>query len=182
LGGGSSNAAFTLLGINMLLDLKLKQQRLYQLGSELGSDIDFFISQSRFAFIQGRGEKVTPLSGKVFRHLIVWPGVNLSTKMVYQNSRVKLTKHLNNVKMLNYALKKGDNFLLKKSIFNALEKTALSISGQLREAKEYLSRRGIFARVTGSGSALYTILDKFTHYNIKKSLPKGWFIFEVQTF
>lgn len=185
LGGGSSNAAFTLLGLNNLFDLNLTKDDLYFLGEQLGSDVNFFLSQSKFAVIQGRGEKVSPLDlgRSKFYHYIIWPGAHLSTREVYQNTRVKLTKFFNNVNILKYALKKGDIFLLKKNIFNALEKSAFSLCVQMRDIKNYMDKRSIFCRVTGSGSALYTISDRGSYREMGRSLgSKRWMVFGVQTF
>lgn len=182
LGGGSSNAAITLLGINTLLNLKLTKEKLYPLGAKLGSDVNFFLSQNRFAFLFGRGEKVFPFKGKTLRHLIIWPKIKLSTKKVYEKyeeERPKLTKFFSNVKILRYGLKRGDTFLLKKSIFNVLEKPALSMCEESRKIKEHFNRNGIFSRLTGSGSAFYTILEGKLPYNNKE---KRWLVFTVQTF
>lgn len=183
LGGGSSNAASTLIGLNTVLDLDLSQKKLYELGAKLGSDVNFFISQSSFALLQGRGEKVKPLEiNKKFRHFIIWPGVSVSTKNVYKNTRVKLTKFFNNVNILQYALSRGDTFLIRKSIFNALEKGSFLVCSELKKAKEYLREKSIFSKVTGSGSALYTIGDDSSISKLKNFLPAGWSVFDVKTF
>jgi 4-diphosphocytidyl-2-C-methyl-D-erythritol kinase len=181
LGGGSSNAASVLTGINSLLGLNLKDDKLYELGSSLGSDVNFFLAQSRFALVCGRGEAVTPLEGKIFRHIIIWPKAHLSTKSVYQHTKAKLTKVIDNVNILKYALKKGDISLLESNIFNALEKSALSLCQELRKAKEMLDKQGVFSCVTGSGSALYLVLDGKTPYNIKGFLPKHCSVYAVKT-
>ena len=206
LGGGSSNAANTLLGVNKLLDLRLERKELYQLGAKLGSDVNFFLSRSQFAFLEGRGEKVTPFKVKnKFHHFIIWPGISISTKKVYGDLRVhpirdnspwadtgyskrfiskgiKLTKFFNNVKMLRYALKKGDIFLIKKNIYNVLEKRTFVLSRELRKVKTFLERKDIFAKVTGSGSAFYTVGNVISLSKIKRLVPKEWVVFEVSTF
>jgi 4-diphosphocytidyl-2-C-methyl-D-erythritol kinase len=202
LGGGSSNAASTLLGLDELFGLKLGREALYSLGSKLGSDVNFFLSQSRFAFLAGKGQVVSPFKVRSnFRHLIIWPGAPVSTKRVYlglrvhpvrsikspkkQNktsNRVELTKFFGNVKILRYALQKKDVFLIKKSIFNALEKTAFSLYGRVQRAKELLERKGIFTRLSGSGSALYTVGNSISLARVKSLAPKKWAIFEVNTF
>ena len=183
LGGGSSNAASTLLGVDKLLGLKLERKELYQLGAKLGSDVNFFLSRSQFAFLEGRGEKVTPFKMKnKFHHFIIWPGISISTKKVYEALRVKLTKFFNNDKILRYALKKGDIFLIKKNIYNVLEKRAFALSRELRKAKTFLERKGIFAKVTGSGSAFYTVGNVISLSKIKSLVPKKWVVFEVTTF
>ena len=190
LGGGSSNAAVTLLGINKILDLKLNINKLYRLGAKLGSDVNFFLADSQFAFLQGKGEKVRPLSvNHKFSHFVIWPGVYVSTKKVYKNTRVKLTKFFNNVNILRYALRKRDDFLIKKSIYNILEKKAFSICSELEKVKEYLNRKGIFCRLTGSGGAFYTSPVCLGHKDnnlsiikLRNIVPDNWDVFEIQTF
>ena len=183
LGGGSSNAASTLLGLNKLFNLKLGKKELYSLGAKLGSDVNFFLSQSKFAFLEGRGEKITPLRIRnKFRHFILSPGRAISTKRIYTGLRVKLTKFFNNANILRYALKKGDAFLIKKSIFNALERRVLSLYKELNKAKAFLESEGVFVKVTGSGSALYTVGNVVSLYKLKRLVPKEWAIFEVITF
>ncbi len=182
LGGGSSNAAMTILAIDKLCRLNLNQKTLYELGKSIGSDVNFFLAQSKFAIIRGRGERIFPIDGKPLKHLIIWPKVSLSTKKVYESHRAKLTKFLNNVKIMCFALKEGNTRLVKSSIFNALENSALCLCVELSAAKNKLLERGISARVTGSGSALYATCENYLHKNLQASLPKDWFVFHAQTF
>ncbi len=183
LGGGSSNAASTLLALNALFNLKLDKNKLYQLGQKLGSDVNFFLSQSRFAILRGKGEKVEPLKIKQkLSHFIVWPKKSLSTKAIYAGQKAKLTKVFNNVKILQYALSRGDTFLIKKSIFNVLEKEACRACAELRKAKRCLAEKGIFVKVTGSGSALYTLGSSLGLSAFKKLFPSSWVVFKVATF
>jgi 4-diphosphocytidyl-2-C-methyl-D-erythritol kinase len=181
LGGGSSNAAFTFLGLNRLLELKLSKANLFKLGAMLGSDVNFFIAETRFAKMSGRGEKINPFKAKTFRHLVVWPGVMLSTKLVYQHTKAKLTKNLDNANIIRYALTKGDISLVKKSIFNALEKSAYALCPQIIQAKKFFEKKGIVLRVTGSGSALYALLDNNQQVNFNR-LPANWKFFRADTF
>ncbi len=181
LGGGSSNAASSIFGIDALLNLKLKKEELLDLGANLGSDVNFFLSESSFALLQGRGERIEPLPYKIkLKHFIIWPGINISTKEAYKKARVKLTKFFNNANIMQYALKNKDLFLVKKSLFNALEKSAFLVSSQLRGVQEYLSHKGIFTKVTGSGGALYTV-DDISDKKIRETVPKKWQLFKVTT-
>jgi len=189
LGGGSSNAASTLIGIDRLLGLKLKANELYRLGRQLGSDVNFFLSQSPLAFVEGRGETVTPLAMKGrLRHYIVWPGIRLSTKAVYRAVTAKLTKFFNNVKIMRYALAEADIFLLNKSIFNALEQSAFDVCKQLRAVKKRLNESGIRFAMTGSGSAFFGIAqlrsakEQQVFQLLRRQIPKGWSVFCAQTF
>jgi 4-diphosphocytidyl-2-C-methyl-D-erythritol kinase len=183
LGGGSSNAASTLIGIDQLLSLKLSKEELYCLGAKLGSDVNFFLSRKSFAFVYGRGEKVVPFKGSQLYHDIVWPRINLSTRKVYENTRVKLTKFLSNVNIVKYAIIKQDVKLLRKNIFNVLERGALTLCTRLETVKRLLNEKGIFSKVTGSGSAFYTVIEKEAARNkIDRFLPKEWLRCRVQTF
>ncbi len=183
LGGGSSNAATTLLGINKLLHLNLGKEELYRLGAGLGSDVNFFISQSKFAFLEGRGEIVTPLDiDSKFKHFIIWPAISISTKKVYEKKRPKLTKIFNSANILQYALKGGDAFLIKKSIFNCLEKSAFAVCKELVKAKEILDKCGLFFKLTGSGSAFYTLFSDTSISRIRSVVPNEWVVLKAQTF
>lgn len=182
LGGGSSNAASTLIGINTLLRLGFDNEKLYKLGGRLGSDVNFFLSQSKFALLQGRGEKVVPFEGKNIKHFVIWPKISLSTKTVYNNAKVKLTKFFNGAKILQYAIKKGDRPFLQKRIFNVLEKTAIALCKELKEIKKTLSENDLSCHVTGSGSALYTVGSDISINAIKSMLPSKMTVFAVKTF
>ena len=188
LGGGSSNAASTLLALNNILGLNLEQEDLYSLGQSLGSDVNFFLAQSRFALVEGRGEKVRPWQSKhVFHHCLIWPGIFLSTKKIYAGTRVKLTKFFNNVNIIRYAIKRKDDFLLNKSIFNVLEQSAQELSRELRSVKSYLDASGFSFAMTGSGSAFYSLSSSCYSSrrggmeNFKNNLPKEWTVVYAQT-
>lgn len=190
LGGGSSNAASTLLALSNLLRLNVEKKELYFMGSKLGSDVNFFLTESKFAFLEGRGEKATPIKADSrFRHIIIWPGLSISTKKVYARTAGKLTNFFNNANILRYALKKSDCSLIQESIFNALEKRAFLVNSRLKKAKAYLQDKGFLFHLTGSGSAFYAILpfrkdksDKMTIKKIRKIVPSRWLVFEAQTF
>ena len=87
LGGGSSNAATVLLGLNRLWRLRLSRTKLMRLGAQLGSDVPFFLLNTPFALGRGRGhllEKVGPAPAKLW-HVIVKPPFGISTKEAYGN-------------------------------------------------------------------------------------------------
>ncbi|MBD3246499.1 MAG: 4-(cytidine 5'-diphospho)-2-C-methyl-D-erythritol kinase [Candidatus Omnitrophica bacterium] len=157
LGGGSSNAASVILGICSLLGLQLSRDRLFLLGEQIGSDVNFFLAQTPFAVMRGRGEKISPFQGHRFLHTVVWPGVYCSTKKVYARVTRKLTKIFDNVKILRYAIKNGDVQLSQRTAFNALEQPALEAYPGLRRAKCCLHGIDRYVRISGSGSALYTM-------------------------
>lgn len=182
LGGGSSNAAAVLLAIDRVLNLGLSQAEFFKLGAKLGSDVNFFLSGAKYAFMFGRGEKIKPFKAKTLRHIVIWPGKALSTASVYKAKRLKLTKFLQNAKIIAYGLKKGDIDLVKQNIYNALEKSALSLCAEISAVKKILDKQGIFCRVTGSGSALYTIGGASTLVVLRRMLPARCELHAVSTF
>lgn len=182
LGGGSSDAASTILGIKHLFSLSVSQDKLYRLGEKIGSDVNFFLADSSYALLSGRGQRVEPWQGvKRNKYFIIWPGISLSTKKVYENSKAKLTRFFSSVNILKYSLKKPDFLLLKRSIYNCLEKSSFLISAELVELKEIFTRIGIDCFMSGSGSSFYT-LDCKGSLEIKKYMPAKWVIFKAQTF
>ncbi|MEO2065645.1 MAG: 4-(cytidine 5'-diphospho)-2-C-methyl-D-erythritol kinase, partial [Desulfurobacteriaceae bacterium] len=84
LGGGSSNAAATLKGLNVIYGNPLSESELVQVASQLGSDVPFFI-RGGLAIAYGRGEKLKHYSPASFRLLLVYPGFPCPTKEVYEN-------------------------------------------------------------------------------------------------
>jgi 4-diphosphocytidyl-2-C-methyl-D-erythritol kinase len=159
LGGGSSNAASALIGLNRLWRLKLTRKRLLGLASRLGSDVPFFILEKPFAYAKGRGEILQPLSrpGKKLWHCLIKPPFGISTKAAYSGlGRHFLTPPGTNVKMLFRALKTGDpgplRGLLTNSLETALNKRVKTISG----IKQKLVFEGAFASLmSGSGSTVF---------------------------
>ena len=84
LGGGSSDAAATIMGLNRLLNLEWSLEKMAQVGQVLGSDVPFFL-YSPAAIVEGRGEKVTPVQIEGTRWIVlVNPGFPVETKWAYQ--------------------------------------------------------------------------------------------------
>jgi len=86
LGGGSSDAATTLMGINKLFGLKLKKAELMKLAKELGADVPFFILNKPFALGKARGDNLNNVDFRIRPwHLIIYPGnLKMSTKDIYE--------------------------------------------------------------------------------------------------
>ncbi|MGB1271857.1 MAG: 4-(cytidine 5'-diphospho)-2-C-methyl-D-erythritol kinase, partial [Endozoicomonas sp.] len=82
LGGGSSNAATTLLGLNALWGLEFSEDRLAELGLQLGADVPVFV-RGRSAFAQGVGEILTPVSPQERWYLVLLPDVHVDTTAMY---------------------------------------------------------------------------------------------------
>lgn len=88
LGGGSSNAATTLLVLNHVAKLGISNEELCDLGAKLGSDVPFFVAGHN-AFVEGRGEVLKAVTVPEKHYLVVTPKVHISTKDVFTNPELK---------------------------------------------------------------------------------------------
>ena len=85
LGGGSSDGASALRGLNHLWELGLTPAQLHELAAQLGSDVAFFLEDAPFAIGRGRGERCEPIAGAAsLAHVLVTPNIQLSTKEIYE--------------------------------------------------------------------------------------------------
>jgi len=186
LGGGSSNAASILLGLNRFWHLGLSKRELLGYAGKIGSDVPFFVSGNKFAIGTGRGDKIQNLPHlSPLWHILVVPRKKLSTKEIYSSLNLRLTKNRDDVNMLTCALKKNDLSKLEKYVSNDLEKVASKIFPKLLQIKEKLIELGIkIQSLSGSGPAIFGITDSREEAQRKaKSLrSKGWQVFVVRTY
>ncbi len=169
LGGGSSNAASTLMGLNKLWRLGLSQKKLAKLAARLGCDLPFFIYNLSFALGEGRGDKIKPLNGlkhKRLWHILVVPKLTVSTPLIYENwdtrkiRRAELTKPGYNVKILTSGRLKNSQPLLQEFLFNSLEEVTSAIYPEVGEVKERLKAFGLKSvLMSGSGPAVFAIVS-----------------------
>ena len=160
LGGGSGNAAGVLLGLNFLWDLKLKRQDLILIASELGSDVPFFLF-SPCAIGRGRGEILESVNSSIkFYILMVYPGFSVSTALVYEKLKLKLTKRQNNISILKNFLLQSEYAQLGAVWSNDLEPIVFQEHPGLPEIKKGMLALGAKgALLSGSGSTVFGIFD-----------------------
>lgn len=158
LGGGSSNAACALIGLNRLWGLDLKVEHLQEMAAKLGSDIPFFIDDI-YAIIQGRGEIVTTMeNAREIPLLLVNPGILISAAWSYASMRPGLTKKAVDIKLFCQSLAKGDFDLLRSLQFNDLEQPALNAHYEIGRIKELLLQQGaLMSAMSGSGSTVFGV-------------------------
>jgi 4-diphosphocytidyl-2C-methyl-D-erythritol kinase len=166
LGGGSGNAATTLLGLNELFGQPLSHERLHTLAASLGSDVNFFL-QNKPALATGRGEKITSLDffpalrGKAF--VLVHPGFGIATAWAYQqlahfpdvlNDRAGRAQKLISLLQTGDAKKAGAEF------YNSLEAPALKKYPVLTLYQEFFREHGALAvLMSGSGSTTFAVME-----------------------
>ena len=166
LGGGSGNAATTLLALNELFGQPLAKEGLYEIAATLGSDIPFFL-QNKPALATGRGEKIQPLenfpalNGKAF--LLIHPGFGISTPWAYQNlARFPevLNGNAGRAKDLISKLRANDGPAVIDGFYNSLEAPALEKFPILQLFQEFLRANGALAvLMSGSGSTTFAICE-----------------------
>ncbi len=156
LGGGSSDAAVTLIALNCLCDLKLPDAGLYQLATQLGSDVPFFLTGG-LCWGSGRGEVLTPLPYLPdWEILLVTPAVGVSTAWAYQNYKMSLTNRQKITKLPSSDFVQLQGHQLAEVCQNDLESVVFRKYPELADLKSRLQQAGaVAASMTGSGSAMF---------------------------
>ncbi|MDD5138861.1 MAG: 4-(cytidine 5'-diphospho)-2-C-methyl-D-erythritol kinase [Verrucomicrobiales bacterium] len=169
LGGGSGNAATTLLALNELFDRPLSAARLDELAAALGSDIPFFL-YGKPALAVGRGEKVAllenfpALAGRAF--FLIHPGFGISTPWAYQNLArfpAALNGEKGRAQKLISKLQNDDWPAAAGGFYNSLEAPALDKFPVLSLYQEFLREQGALATLmSGSGSTTFAIVENLS--------------------
>lgn len=185
LGGGSSNAAITLKGLNRLWKLNLTDEELFDMGKKIGADVPFFIFNHSFAVGTGRGDNINPIkSGLGMWHVIISPPARVLTKEIYEKikfpeilqptasgsrgncSYVKsgqfpLTEKRRDVKMIVRAIEQNDFGGIKRHLYNALEPLAIKKVADISRVKNFVEKMGFDAvKVTGSGPTIFVLIHE----------------------
>lgn len=158
LGGGSSDAAQTLIGLNRLWGLGLGEKKLMYLGAGIGSDVPFFI-KGAFSVVEGRGEIVKKVDkcGSVSM-LLVKPDIGVSASWAYGKYTGELTKKYVDIKLFCLALERKDFSALRQMVSNDLEKGVIEEHRIVADIKEMLLANGAeIALMSGSGSVVFGV-------------------------
>lgn len=169
LGGGSSDAAAVLKGLNELWNLKLGRKQLAEIGKEIGADVPFFICGGGRCLGEGIGDVIRPLKSKKSEwYVVVKPKFEISTKFVYSRlTAVKITD------------------TIKKHI-NRLEDVVIPLYPEIKKIKDKLVDYGaVFPLMSGSGSCVFGIVkNKQSGKEIKNKMKKDgyavWLVHAVK--
>ncbi len=183
LGGGSSDAAVTLMVLERLTGDRLALPARLELASRLGSDVPLFLFGGRVLGC-GRGEEVYPLADLPSHPcLIVFPGFSVSTSEAYAAIGLRLTEQKEN-RTIN-VLGKRPPFPLEAwgPAENDFEMFVFARWPELAKVKSQLIRAGAeTASLTGSGSALYAVFKSAQQLNrVATRMPAGWKVYKVRT-
>jgi 4-diphosphocytidyl-2-C-methyl-D-erythritol kinase len=170
LGGGSSDAASTLLALNRLWGLGWPAARLLALGAGLGADVPFFVSGAGAALVEGIGERLTPISLPAQGYLVVKPRASLATARVFGHPALARDG--------SAAILSG--FLADATTpgtlwgRNDLQPVAEALEPEVAQAARWLAERYGTSRMTGSGSAVFARIGNDVQPMAIGPLPAGW--------
>ena len=146
MGGGSSDAASTLLALNRLWNLGYSRERLSAIGLQLGADVPFFLC-GHHAWVEGIGEKLSPLELPQGRFLVVKPSQGLDTQQIFADPGLKRDSEAATISRFA-----ADTFGFGR---NDLQSVAQQLCPGVTQALDWLASQGFSGRMTGSGSAVF---------------------------
>ena len=168
LGGGSSDAATTLLALNRLWGLNLSTTELAEIALDLGADVPFFVT-GHSAWASGVGEVLSHIDLPEPWYLIIDPGVAVSTAKIF--SAQELTRNCDAITIRAF---------LEGSGTNVCQPVACDLYSEIQQAIDWL---GNFAnsRMTGTGSCVFAPFDSLEEAkSVKSRVPKNWGCFVVK--
>jgi len=146
IGGGSSNAATTLLALNHLWDTQLSIEQLTLLGAQLGADVPVFVAGNS-AFAEGVGEQLQPMTLPEQWFVVLAPNCHVSTAKIFCHKDLTRDTPIIKVAAIPEQLKHNDCQPLVRAIFPEVD-----------EALNWLSQHGV-ARMTGTGACVFSAFD-----------------------
>jgi 4-diphosphocytidyl-2-C-methyl-D-erythritol kinase len=166
LGGGSSDAATTLLALNHLWEAGKSREELMALGLSLGADVPFFLF-GRNAFAEGVGERLTPIDGLDCWFVVIEPGVAVPTPEIFRAP--DLTRNSNPVTMPDFSETPQNGFGK-----NDLQAVAARLFPEVAAAIAWLAEYGK-ARMTGSGACVFMPCDSEAQADrVLSKVPERW--------
>ena len=162
MGGGSSDAASTLLALNRLWGLNWPLSQLLPLGLALGADVPFFL-RGHNAWVEGIGEQITPVSVPERRFVVLKPNAGLETARIFRDQG--LQRNTETATITDFAVHPFDFGR------NDLQPVAQALCPEIDQALQWLTTFGLSPRMTGSGSAVFAQLPSEVEM---PSPPHGW--------
>lgn len=185
LGGGSSDAASTLIGLCSIWKIPPEDGSVMRIATEVGSDVPFFMNGPA-AVVSGRGERVESVElKKSYPIVLVKPPVGVSTAWAYKNIRRRHDARPPDNAGLIAALNSGDTGRIADLARNDLELGVSVVHSVIRSIREELLSAGAFASLmTGSGSAVFGVFEnrfKASRAALKLKKKSNYFVEEAET-
>jgi len=150
MGGGSSDAASCLLALQRLWGVRLPAGQLQAIALGLGADVPFFLSGGH-AWVEGVGEKITPLALPVARFVVVKPAAGLPTDAIFRSPGLKRDTETATIR----GFAANANGSVYEFGHNDLQPVAQALCPQVGQSLDWLSMQHLQGRMTGSGSAVF---------------------------
>ena len=164
MGGGSSDAASTLLALNRLWGCNLPLETLAQIGLALGADVPFFLGGGH-TWVEGIGERLTPLQLPQAQYVVVKPDAGLQTQLIFSDPELK--RDSEPAILYGFAANEIENKLSSLSFGrNDLQAVAQRLCPSVSHALAWLEKQGLSGRMTGSGSAVFAHLPQGETWNV----------------
>ena len=183
LGGGSSDAATVLEGLNELLGEKLSSDELLKIGVTLGADVPFFLL-GKNSLVTGIGEILEEIYLPRFWYILINPGFPVSTRDVYQDSILDLTKESVDISIKGSKKYLESPVFINKLLRNDLEKVVVNKYPEVKRIKNILVEKGALGSLlSGSGSTVFGLFleedqaRKAYEWLLKDVEENGWTIF-----
>lgn len=165
LGGGSSDAAATLVALNQLWNLNLPSPELHRLAAQLGSDVNFFLDSHVAARCTGRGEEIAPIPiSQPLYFVLIKPPAGLSTGRVFQawKSKSQSGLHTPLQDVIVSRLQSNSLFQVSQGIHNSLEAPAVELSEEVRTTLSLLKQQNLAAvGMSGSGTTCFGLCSSW---------------------
>ena len=156
--GGSSDAAAALVGINRMFQLGLTKRQLMERGVQIGADVPYCVMRGT-ALAEGIGEKLTSLPGVPMCYVLIGkPGINVSTKFVYENLHADSLQYHPDIDGMVASIEKGDLCGITDRMGNVLETVTCKHYSVIEQMKGILKEHGaVNALMSGSGPTVFGI-------------------------
>jgi len=156
LGGPSSNAATVLKQLAKIWNIELGEAKFYEIGKNIGADVPLFL-YGKPCIMSGIGDEISPIELPDLWYVIIYPNVSISTRRVYEDVKIVLTKKQNDIKLV---AKFNSAQEVSSILENDLEKIGILLCPAIQTIKERLIDAGARgALMSGSGSSVFGIFD-----------------------
>lgn len=166
MGGGSSDAATVLIGLNRLWKLNWTRAQLHPLALRLGADVPFFLGDGP-AWVEGIGERLQPVDLETSRFAVIKPAASLPTQAIFQSPLLQRSESI--------AIVAGSSVNAWRRYRNDMQVAAIAQAPQVGEALRMLETtygQDSSCRMTGSGSAVFAEVRSERDSSALKDLPK----------
>ena len=174
MGGGSSDAASCLLALQRLWGVRLPAAQLQAMALSLGADVPFFLSGGH-AWVEGIGEKITPITLPPARFVVVKTAAGLSTQDIFTSPSLK--RDSDTARIQGFAT--NDELELYRFGKNDLQPVAQQLCAELSQSLDWLATHQLQGRMTGSGSAVFARLPEDVYVDFQAA-PSDWIVHQCR--